>query len=202
MTSKAWKFGPGISHSDAGQPPLLAFVASLWDEREKMEAMKFIVQLPDGERISEEQFRYDAIGESMMDEWGVPLPEMVDAIMPMLEQADFISAYAVEHHGFLLRRAIEDCGMEAPIKATHCLMKKSTIPCRIPTRTVGTYKQPKMIEAYLHFAGKPFELPAAGSADAILSYHLNAREVIYLGIKAWDDANLKKAASGPIKPTW
>lgn len=193
-----------LSHSDPSQPDLLGLVAALHDDdapKVPLEKMTAIITLDEGKGISEESFRMDGIGERMMHEHGVPLHIALDKFADMAKRADRVAAFSVEHHVKTVLAAATITEVEMPTVSMMCLMKKSTIPCKLPTRTAGTYKMPKLVEAYHVYTKQDFVIPYSASAQEILDYHLNARSIVFQGIRKWEDGELKKAAK-PVAKNW
>jgi len=192
-----------LSHSDPSQPDLLGLVANLIDDDSLKETdrMTAIVTLDEGKTISEEQFNFDGIGLRMMLDHGVPLHIVMDKFAYMARRADRVAAYSVEHHLKTAAVAATACDIELPILSTFCLMKRSTNYCKLPTRNPSVYKMPKLMEAYLHFAKRPFAIPYSGSHQDVLDYHLEARNAIFRGIRKTEEADLKKGAK-PVVPRY
>jgi hypothetical protein len=186
-----WK----LPHSDPSQPPLLALVASLQDDDlGEIDRMTRMVRLDDGMRVDKSTTDREGLTTEMMEDRGLHLEDVMIEFGDMLKGCEWKAAYGCDHHSKIVAIAAELADVSLPIVAQMDLMKRSTIPCRLPSRTAGTFKQPKLIEAYEHFAGKPLSLSFDGDAQSILNQHLEARLVVYRGLRKYESDELLKAA--------
>lgn len=200
ITRADWRFrdaaGQHVSHRDPSQPPLLALVASVQDSDDgEVARMLRMVRLDDGMQVSDETRQREGLSTRMMEEDGHPLDDVMTEFRDLLNGCDWVAAYGGEHHWKVAQIAAENVGVDIPQIAVMCLMKKSTIPCHLPTRTVGTFKTPKLTEAYEFYAGRPLAIDFTGDSQTILRQHLDARLMIWNGLCRFESGELQKAAA-------
>jgi hypothetical protein len=188
-------------HVHPSQPPMLALMASLFDTDDKeVDRMVSLVRL-DGVTISNEAVAYHGIDTDMMMDEGLPLAEVLTQFAALAEGVAGATAFSVDHHAAVVRIALVKAEMTMLSPPIWCLMRKSVDICRIPTRT-GTFKFPKLSEAYQHFTGKEVPTKFRGSVFEILSEHLEIRNAIYLGIRKYEADQLSTAARPFVRTEW
>ena len=194
ITQRDWDFSK--SHRDPSQPPLLALVASLQDSEDgEIARMERMVLLDDGMQVDPSTTEREGLTTYMMETNGYPLDDVMAEFNELLDgMVEYGASYGAEHHWKVVQIAAESLGGALPFIALMCLMKKSTIPCRLPSRSPNTFKQPKLVEAYDFFAGRPLSLNFDGDAQSILRQHLDARLQVFHGLQRYEAEELKKAA--------
>lgn len=161
-TTGLTNFRQGPEHPS--QPHIVQLAAILINDGEEAETLNVIVR-PDGYEIPEEASNVHGITQDRAFSDGIPLWKAVWQFDRMLMQASRRVAHNRAFDDLVLRSAYHRLRMPNPLNEvdSFCTMEATTPICKLPGR-YGSYKWPKLEEAYRHFFSKDME----GAHDALV----------------------------------
>lgn len=147
------------------QPHIVQLAAILVDDDEgEVASINFIIK-PDGWTISEEVSAIHGISTEKAEKFGVPIVVAMSAFSNLLRVSDEVVAHNIDFDRKLVAYEFERLGKPNLVETLpqYCTMKSTTTLCKLPGK-YGTYKWPKLIEAYTHLFGEGFD----GAHDALV----------------------------------
>lgn len=158
------------SGSDS-QPHLVQLAAILCkaDTRELIGAMDVVIK-PDGWEIPQETIDIHGINNEMALEVGIPEKQVLEQFLELCGHADRV-AYNKAFDQRIVRIATKRYSAEDVIDKWaikddfYCAMNAAKPFVKIPAKTKGKFKNPKLQEAYEHFFRESFEGAHSAMAD-------------------------------------
>jgi DNA polymerase-3 subunit epsilon len=173
-----------IPSDDPKQPHVTQVAAILFDDATEVERMDAYVK-PDGWTVSEEITKLTGITMEHLMDVGRPIKDVIEQFMAMLGKSEGRVAHNDVFDARMLRIELSRLyGKDDPCVdvwknfPSFCTMNESKSICRIPAKTVGKYKNPKLVEAYEFFFCEPPKVQhnAMDDAESALAIYHKIRE--------------------------
>lgn len=108
---------------------------------------------PDGWTMSEDAAKIHGLTQAKLEAEGVPVRDILDHYANLVWLGFVIVAFNAQFDTKIMRAELRRAGMPDLFEQTPniCLMRACTDICRIPKKTGGGYKFPRLSEACAHF---------------------------------------------------
>lgn len=153
------------------QPRVVQLAAIMTDEENNVMTMLSALIKPDGWTVPEKTTELTGITQDMVENYGLGIGAVISAFARMREQADLLIGHNISFDLFMVRREAIAAGVDMVEAKYFCTMKETTAICNLPPSDsmidAGFHKPkpPKLVEAYAHFFGRPFENAHNALAD-------------------------------------
>ncbi|MDE3115785.1 MAG: 3'-5' exonuclease [Pseudomonadota bacterium] len=120
---------------------------------------------PDGWVLGEEAARVNGLTMELLHEKGKPIAEFLDTYEVHIREGRVLTAHNCRFEHKLIRGSLRRAGRDDLFELTKtvCTMESAVGVCKLPKKSGGGYKNPKLLEAYEHFYKQPFR----GQHDAL-----------------------------------
>lgn len=157
---------------------LAAFVLN--EDRRIIGAESWYVK-PDGWTLSEEAASVNGLTMEFLEENGYPIEIVLESYLNHIDSGAVLASYGAQFDCKVMRGELRRAGFDDRFKQTKnvCLMRASTNICRIPRKSGGGYKWPKLQEACEFFGIRNLDSHGAiGDALAALQIFLQIYELL------------------------
>jgi DNA polymerase-3 subunit epsilon len=163
-----------LAPDDPKQARVCQIAALLLDSQFKRMASYYTLIRPDGWTIKPGAQAAHGIKQELCEEYGTPIQQAFDAFASMASCADMLVAHSLKFDEQLMSieaSILGKCGAVNFGAATNfCTMLASTSFCRLPCKFPGTFKWPKLHEAYSVLCKKQL----TGAHDALADVNATA----------------------------
>jgi DNA polymerase-3 subunit epsilon len=173
----------------AGQPHICQLGAILTDRDGKVKAELNMLVRPDGWSIPPEASAIHGITHEDAMRYGLSIRGVLGVFNRLMSKAELVIAHNVRFDRFMVLREASACEFKESDFAFQefCTMEKSAGVLKIPPTArmlaydMKKYKNPNLMEAYLHFFGRQFE----GAHDAMAD--VRACRDVFFALKALEE---------------
>ncbi len=149
------------------QPNMVSLAAIQLDENLNELASIYVLVRPEGWEIPAEATAIHGITTAVAYQYGLPINSVLRLIEQLTASCGTVAGFNIEYDRRIVH--LESLRALKPLAIDHqpeffCVMKSMTDICKIPHKTRGGFKFPKLAEAYQHATGK--ELYSAHNALA------------------------------------
>lgn len=178
----------GTAYTMTFQMPWVMELAAILvdDDWNEVEVMEELVQPTDSPawRLNEKAFAAHGISRADCESKGKPIRDVMRSFHKMLKQAQRQGAYNIDFDLQLLQAEYVRLSVDPTIISRvpqHCIMKPCTDICKLPGKYPGSFKWPKLGEAFQHFFGRDMG-KAHRALDDIRNALAVAKELHKLGL--------------------
>ncbi len=151
-----------------GQPRLASLAIILLDEKLAETARQDMLIKPDGWEMTPEVIKINGLTNERLKAEGIPIAEALDVYTKIVDQGYVIVAFNAQFDTKVVRGELRRAGLPDRFETTPniCVMRASTELVKMPKKSGGGYKFPKLSEACVHFGIKQSDVHSA-MGDAV-----------------------------------
>lgn len=119
----------------------------------------------DGFQIPKQASDIHGITNDLADNYGIPMLSIDSLFAMMLMNSDIVVAHNINFDLTIIKHNLALSGKIIADKKQFCTMANTTNVLKLPGQFGGSYKWPKLQEAYTHYFGKQFDNAHDAMAD-------------------------------------
>ena len=153
-----------------GQPRMASLAMILLDETLTETARQDMLIKPDGWQMTPEVIAVNGLTNERLNAEGIPISEALDVYTRVVDQGYAIVAFNAQFDTKVVRGELRRAGLPDRFEITPniCVMRASVDLCKMPKKSGGGYKFPKLSEACVHFGIKQSDAHSA-MGDAVMA---------------------------------